>query len=541
MTTYTLTLIDTTGIQDYIFFSNRLQENIGASELVYRATNLWAFEVLHEMIGEDRHNILNHTGLEWKYGDKRIEDGELEAEVVQAAGGNLLILFREHQKAIEFVQKLTLKVLQKAPGITLLAQHLPEFDFENKPLGEAREALSEMMKAHKLSRLPSSPLLGLGITAACASTGLPAVRSSEGKQGEIALLVGDQKDKDVEKSRLISRETTFKLVAREWANARLDHWLEEAADGYKFPFDLDNLGRIKGEDSYLAVVHVDGNHMGDHVQKATANTKNNRDWIKKLREFSQMIHEANLAALHKIVSLLAHTLPDGDIPCTTKNGVDYLPFRPLVFGGDDLTFVCNGKIGVSLATMYIEEFHEAAKARGLNDLYASAGVAMVKMHYPFARAYKLSEELIKSAKSLNRDPESDCSAIDWHFAQSGLSGSLESIRKREYKVDAGKLYLRPLTLEGGEDFRSWKTVKAVIEDFQKEWAHNKAIGLREPLRKEEDAKEYILNFGLGKKMPVIEGDIALETGWANGRCYYFDAIELMDHYVPIKETEEESE
>lgn len=33
----TLTMLDTSGIQSYIFNSNRLQENIGASELVYRA------------------------------------------------------------------------------------------------------------------------------------------------------------------------------------------------------------------------------------------------------------------------------------------------------------------------------------------------------------------------------------------------------------------------------------------------------------------------------------------------------------------------
>ena len=543
MSKFTLTLLDTTGIQDYIFSSNRLQENIGASELVYRATSLWAFEKLHEVV-EGKHNILKHTELEWAYSDKCIEKDDLDAEVIQAAGGNLLILFKEHEKAIAFVEKLTLKVLRKAPGLTLLAQHKKDFNFNKDNLGKAREELGEKMQAHKLSRLPSSPLLGLGVTAVGASTGLPAVRSSKGKQDGIDLLVGKQKDKEEEKNRLISRETTFKLAARDWAGKRLKAWLKEDIGEFDFPYDLDKLGRSKGEESYIAVVHADGNHMGNHVIKATANIEDNREWILALRNFSEIINKASLIALQKVVSMLAHTLmmdKDGYVPFVTKDKKDYLPFRPLVFGGDDLTFVCNGKIGISLAAMYIKEFHKAAEKRELSDLYASAGVGMVKMHYPFIRAYKLSEELANSAKSLNREEGQDCSAIDWHFAQSGLSGSLKSIRKREYEVDAGKLYLRPLKLKDGDDFRSWEKVKTVIEDFQDEktWSQNKVIGLREPLRKGEAAtQEYRLNFDL-PQLPEIEGDLACDKGWANNRCYYFDAIELLNHYAPLKEKKEE--
>lgn len=39
MATLTLTMLDTSGIQSYIFNSNRLQENIGASE-VYQARTI---------------------------------------------------------------------------------------------------------------------------------------------------------------------------------------------------------------------------------------------------------------------------------------------------------------------------------------------------------------------------------------------------------------------------------------------------------------------------------------------------------------------
>jgi len=46
MTEYILTAIDTTQIQGYIFGSNRLQENIGGSELVEMATRQWVYEAL---------------------------------------------------------------------------------------------------------------------------------------------------------------------------------------------------------------------------------------------------------------------------------------------------------------------------------------------------------------------------------------------------------------------------------------------------------------------------------------------------------------
>ena len=44
----TLTVLDTAGIQSYIFNSNELRENIGASHLVYQATTYWVLKVLNK-------------------------------------------------------------------------------------------------------------------------------------------------------------------------------------------------------------------------------------------------------------------------------------------------------------------------------------------------------------------------------------------------------------------------------------------------------------------------------------------------------------
>ena len=551
MSKYTLTLLDTTGIQEYIFSSNRLQENIGASEIVYRATSLWVFEALEKL--KINHNIQNPASFDWTFTDAAIEsDGSLQAEVIQAAGGNTLILFRTHELALSLTRALTLRLLKEAPGLTVLAQHT-DFDFFSESMINTRHNLEAAMRNHKLARLASTPTLGLGVTAQCDSTGLPAVRTPVGKQtigeDEFPLLVPGQNEQEAERNRLISRETTFKLAARDWANSRLKNMVGEIVEWYEFPFDIDKLGRILGEESYVAVIHADGNRMGDHVKAIAAGAKDNRDYIEALRSFSKKLESASQKTLVDIVERIVISIEDGKvagtIPLVVDNYHTYIPIRPLVFGGDDVTVLCNGQIGVEVAAHFLkffeantrkasqeEDTHPLAKVE-LEKLHASAGVSIVKTHYPFARAYKLAEELTTSAKTLNREPKPDCSALDWHFAQSGLSGSLDAIRTREYTVKAGRLNLRPLKL------KDWPNVEAVIDEFNSKWGekHNKVVGLRQPLRLGPQAVEkYLLDFDL-HELPKFDGMNVHENGWLEDVCYYFDAVELLDHHVSLKNKE----
>jgi hypothetical protein len=114
------------------------------------------------------------------------------------------------------------------------------------------------------------------------------------------------------------------------------------------------------------------------------------------------------------------------------------------------------------------------------------------------------------------------------------------IRHKEYTLadKQSKLNLRPLTLNGGE--KSWQTVKGIMSTFNKEWAdkHNKVIALREVLRKGNGhfVHDYLQDFDLlKKKLPEIKGigEEIQTTGWQGNQCYYFDAIELLDHYVAL--------
>lgn len=563
MATPCLTLLEATGIQPFIYGSNRLQENIGASEQVYRSTTMWAFAVLSHANLRHNANVENIEKAIWQY-DKENEAANrtYDVEFVYASGGKALLIF-EHGRdaAVEFTRKLTQRVLREAPGLHLAVQHI-DFDWKRDNLKEKLGELHRLHTKHKQARLTSMPLLGLGVTAVCESTGLVAVRSTDGMI-EIEGHKRRLKLKDDEETRFVSRESAYKLGYRDLAQERLKEQFGDKVyiQGFKFPSDMDNLGRELGEESYVAVVHADGNNMGQQFKGIGEGLyskdskddfeKANREYVSAYRKFSLAVSEAAIQALRTVIDkLVDQTKWDTSVKNYLIAGKVFLsdnlwfPVRPLVFGGDDVTFLCNAQLGVSLAVEYLQEFEKQAKKICEKDLFACAGIAMVKMHYPFARAYSLSAQLCSSAKKyLRKEKGIEASGLDWHFATSGLSGSLASIRQREYTVASGRLNMRPLLLRKDhkdQSGRYWLDgVEQILHKFQEEdgeWAlhRNKLIGLRTVLRQGPDATEkYRKDFELPDLHELLSGTQAKSTGWSGNQCVYFDAIELLDHYVPL--------
>jgi hypothetical protein len=304
-----------------------------------------------------------------------------------------------------------------------------------------------------------------------------------------------------------------------------------------------------------------------------------------MREFSRALEKASKQALEEVGGrLLRHRNSDqdaiigwthsshgeridiGKIMLDKKNVHRYVPFRPIVFGGDDLTFVTDGRLGLSLAAVCLEVFEKAVAAQGnefLAGLQACAGISVVKAHYPFSRAYELAEDLCRNAK---RAWKREHSAMDWHFAATGLFGTVEDIRRRQYTIPASHLgvkftslskakgrdsYLemRPVLLgdlpgqPGG--WRSWPGFSCVTTQLltDQDWKgkRNKVIALREALRGGPDAVAQFRAAYRLKLLPTLaEGIEALQTtGWdGSGRCGYFDAVEALDFFVPLDWGEE---
>jgi hypothetical protein len=600
---YTLTALDTSQIQSYIFGSNELRENLGASELALRATTLKAFETLGD---GTRHNIdiVNEDQAQWRYLDSaRIEDDSsaLEAEVIYAGGGNTVILFGgpDHaQRARQFVYRLSRQLLDYAPGLILYAAHREYQWGDNLPatLNSAMERLAQL----KGELPPSLPTLGLSVTAACSSTGLPAngAHPSPDKQNSPA-------------SRA-NRE-----IIRKWATA--DAVAEARLRGlfnigrFEWTRKLDEIGNIPGRDeSFIAVVHADGNGMGKRIIQLNGGFAERfpdqpRAFIRAMRRLSMKLNDTASQALKNTVSALVHELQhrldDDSLPRserrlfhTDSEGKWRLPFRPIVFGGDDVTWVCAGVWGLALAHRYLLELEKLtlpgfeellSEAGGLpeqeaqaivkewcqrGDLpasdtpFACAGVAIVKSHYPFFQAYTISEQLAKSAKKrvLHFEPTKAASAIDWHFTTTGLTGKLKQIRAREYLASERRpgngrynLVARPLMLDSAYDtWRDWSNFHLVWRQYKEVWygSRNKMIALRDAMRSGPRAVEQFQRVERkGARLPLIDlpaGKAQLNGGWVMPtedsdlaeeeiRCAYFDAVEVADLFVELPAVDKE--
>jgi len=271
----------------------------------------------------------------------------------------------------------------------------------------------------------------------------------------------------------------------------------------------------------------------------------NRGYIDYMRNLSKSVRLAGISALKTVVEVLVDSIEDEKVIGKFSIKDNYLPFRPLVYGGDDVTFICDGRLGLELAAIYLEKLQNL-KVTDAKPLTACAGVCIVKSHYPFARAYEMSEALCRNAKKFARQQEDkEFSAIDWHIASSGLSGSVDDIRQREYKVAEGNLTMRPIIMENKvSQWRTWANFRNLVEKFNEDenWKNrrNKVIALREKLREGQEATRQFLKAYKIDSLPPVKGvsDEIQTSGWASDidselRSGYFDAIEAMEFYFPL--------
>lgn len=494
-----LTGIDLLGIQKYVFTSNRLRDVVSASWLVQWATSC---------------------------------DGALQRwrnQVLHAGGGSAVLAFDSIDEATRFAGAYTRDVLDNAPGLDLVVAHC---QMGNR-LAESLRDLQVVLARRKLERKPHAEALGMAVTAACRVTGLPASTVDPLDSSPVSREVETWRSADVR------RDAEFR-----WTKDL------ELASGWQFPAEIDEMGRTRGDTSLLAVVHVDANDVGERIRnwlsRCTQTGLNDAAVLGQYREWSGWIDEEFRRIWQRIVERVLSAIHDrhlqGSIPrLNFELRPGKLPLRPVLLGGDDLTFLCDGRIGLDLAATALREIG-GSDCPHLGTMSACAGVAIVRAHYPFVRAYELAEELCSHAKSVRRQQQDAGCWLDWHIGVARPTEPIQESRDRLYRADGLQLTCRPYRLgSAASDGGTWSWLSGTLLGTSDAglrgpgWGRrrNKVKALASLTRQGPNAVRSALH-----AWQIMDRQLAFPTGldvsgFNGDRTPLLDAIELVDVHLPL--------
>lgn len=513
----TAVLIDSLSIQQYIFASNKLREQIGASYIVEK-------RIFDECIPLALQQVFSlpetPKANAWESEPNTFlleKETKAAFEIGYIGGGNALVLFREAQKANEFIKAHSLLLLQHFPGIKTAYAIDENFAYKGDAYKACRERLSKQLiqnrNFHTTLTVPFKP----GIADDCDFSG-------EGKEDfKVREIQAAGQSKQVFASAVTYSKQNDDLIkeARKYLTDQLLSANEQAQ--YAFTDNQEELGQ-PDEKGYIAIVHADGNGMGQKFLDA-ASLAQTRTLSAGTKLFAKEVMKKLMHDVIDAVAAVDYLKVNED-----DEGRRFLPIRPIIAGGDDITFVCEGRLGMYLAERLLH--HMTSVPIDGSKIQACAGVVLVHSKFPFYKAYKLCEEVTKVAKDASRGTET--SRLHYHLSTGGFSGSYEDIVRQEFTVThKGSLKYGPYVVNSETDEKSIVQLRKRIEDFATKWPRSKAKELRDVLRRSEaDEKYFITSLKVHKKAAEMNSTLEKtnNTLWQNGNTIYFDPIELLDFY-----------
>src|SRR5690554_746177 len=290
------------GIQSFIFQTNKLQEIVGASELV---------EEICKDFFIDQMEALGIT-----YSDKNLLIG---------AAGNIKYIFEEKDDCEKFIRVFPKAVMEKADGITI-SQAVVE-------VGKFEDDIQELESRLRIQR---NKFISIRDT-----SGLMVTETARRTGG-----VGHEYKKD----EVLDLGQFQKLQASEAANLRLtkDIFENERFKAEQFPYDISDMITKDENQSWIAVIHADGNSLGRKLIKMGEILKDELA-RKAFKDFSQKLDEST-----KKAARIAFNEVVGEI--VKKDKLRRIPFRPVLLGGDDLTIIIRGDLALDFTQVFLKEF-----------------------------------------------------------------------------------------------------------------------------------------------------------------------------------------
>jgi hypothetical protein len=534
-----LCLLDCSAIQRYVFGSNMLKSNVGASHVVTQIYDAWIPKALKEVFPAEKN--IEKRYEEWKEKKKQAiiqldSDHRRQWETGYVGGGNALMMFRREEDAKKFIRAWTRMLLKEAPGVRPAVALLPTTSQDLKNNSEKIfEDLFTMLEENKSRYIAETTLPRHGFTAECKLTGLAA---------ELPHKFPDETVKE------ISSVSKTKLDNFDDANkAIVARFKDPLGDDYVFAKDNQEMGQTENVENHVAIVHIDGNAVGEMFK--------NCETIAQKRKLSLEVDQATTEAMRETLRRLVEKydlLIEKEVLDKKKLNGDGkprgLPLRPIILNGDDVTFICDSRLAFFLAETFINAFAEEEVNIGKEKkkLSSCAGIAVIKTKYPFYRGYMLAEALCSNAKKKYREykPQGKTSWLDFHISHRGLPSNLGDMREDQYRVGNASLLWRPWQITAQKEWSAFNQLKEAIRYFKPppdkaeerpRWPKRKLQDLEETLALGKKRTEEFITMMEARKLklpPIADFPKIQSEGWEivenELKTPYYDILEAMEFY-----------
>ncbi len=466
-------------IQKYIYRTSKIKEIVGAS-----------FAIRQCLVSTLR-KACDHFALKGDFsveGDFAFKD-DFDFQIAYEGGGNLVCFLKGDEDLLHRFNRRVGYILLKdtySLGVCYAyAKVSNDFDADRNAMeNHSRDVWNQMSMPKLSSALP--------ITMASSNSGQPLSRKDDA-------------------GRKITYESAYKLRQNE---------IRAKGDGRADTKFLDEMVD-KGNDSYLGVIHIDANDLGVAIKaffdKNTSQNATYEERVSLSRKVSRGIEEGYNKAFDSYLESFMGKLEEKD-----------RKYRVIVNAGDDITLITNNMIAIPLVAGFLEEINKHSFFNDETRISACAGIAFVKSHFPYDKAYEMAEELCESAKKKAKSEEerkknngqSRC-AFDYHICQSGMLGSVE---EEEEKLSS--LSSKPYFVSRGEGKSDdYETLLSALSDLRDK-SNGMSVGKAKQLRNAYEKSGHQAEMAFRSISSRLKHPLDAFIG--SGKAKYYDASTLVD-------------
>ena len=435
-------LFEIKSIQSYLFRSGKLKDVIATSERLDNLIDSSDQCVLFQ--------VLQSAGIKSDLLDANLQHAPDLVRFLRCKGGAFYACCQQKEPLTELRSLWTLTVQQLFPSMTFV-DALVEAD----SLAEAVRKGHEELAADRNAPVVKFPV-ATAIAARYVRTGAVSVPIS--KLAQAASMSNELYDNFFDVDTELNRQAYQSLNMRNSA-ALHDRFTPTELQGVAYPIDLEEdfqYSATKESESGneaikdIALIHLDGNGLGILLLglKSVLQNKTDDEYRQSFRKFSDSLSKATEQAAKSATHWLYRVSAYQHKAKGDKDKRTYLPMRPLVLGGDDLTLLCRADLAMEYSKRFCQEFKKTSQ-KELQWLYesqlkgtaiksyltASGGILYHKAGHPFSQSHHLVEDLCQVAKKLTKSviqstQEVGPAALAFYRLSNAASESFDTIKQQ---------------------------------------------------------------------------------------------------------------